>query len=110
MSLTPSNEQEQRAEVEVLLEGFVLWTDGTPHSDEPTELAYFLKGFDNGNDILKRLTDELAALIAQETQKGFDAGIRSERLWWAKNRNSVSFKKTGVFESRIAALEREEIQ
>jgi len=89
MSLTPSNERELKKLI---------------RKYDAHELG------ETNDDNLYGFIDELAALIAQETQKGFDAGIRSERLWWAKNRNSVSFRKTGVFESRIAALEREEIQ
>ena len=58
---TTGSEGELRELVEIELDNFVLWTDDTPSSNEPTELGYFFRGFPNGEIIMKRLVDDVTA-------------------------------------------------
>lgn len=61
-----------RQQVTDELENFVLWTDGTPFSNEPTELGYYLKQLDGSDDIMERLTDTVVALVEAHTRQALE--------------------------------------
>lgn len=50
------------------VESFVLWTDSTPHSNEPTELGVYFKQLDEG-EVVDRLADELATALQSEIER-----------------------------------------
>lgn len=109
--MTAIEEEELRSEVDAELGGFVLWTDNTPHSNEPTELEYFIKGLPDGDKIWERLTGEVAQLIqsreAALTQRHERemAEARIKELKLAKANHSVTLE--AWIETRLEQLQQQ---
>ena len=75
--MTPT---EQDKELRVLLDEFVLYTDSSPESNEPTELKLFMEqcGFP---DAIDRLYSELMQLITADRKRvALEASDREARL------------------------------
>ena len=96
--MTPT---EQDKELRVLLDEFVLYTDSSPESNEPTELKLFLEQCDFP-DAINRLYSELMQLIAADRKRvALGAMIDElERLQAA----DMNLYKNVVIAHRIAGL------
>ncbi|WP_336874389.1 hypothetical protein [Rhodococcus qingshengii] len=69
--------------------GFVLWRDDTPHSNEPTELEYFIKSFQDGENIWARFEEDFMQLIDTYTQAKEREARMDERIRYKKTLESA---------------------
>lgn len=104
----PIEDNELRERLQAELDEFVLFTDNSPDSNEPTELSVYLHqcGFDN---VMNRLCDELMPVInAHTTRKEAQAnldGIYEAIGILAIDGLRITDKQRAALQPRIAELE-----